>query len=105
MARASCRKRKNKITCLDQKEGLIVEDDNILQFATSFHGDILGPVTNNTNISLDIALDNVLSESDGFKLEKHFSLEEIKFIVFYMNNNKARDLDGLKKRVYQHFLS
>ena len=63
---------------MNQDEGLTVGDENMF-----------GPVNSNSSISLNISLNNVLSESDRIKLENAFSLGEIKFAVFNMKHNQS----------------
>ena len=103
MAKASGRKSKSRITSLLQDGGLIVGEGDILKYATSYYKNLFGPVVNNTSISLDVVLENVLSESDRIKLEKPFSLEEIEFAVFNMKHNKSPGPDGLPIEFYQYF--
>ena len=78
MAKASGRKRKTKITSLDQEGVLITGDENILNFATSFYKELFGPVKNCASVELDIPLGNVLSSEDREMLVREFSVKELK---------------------------
>lgn len=102
MAKASGRKRRNKILQLQQEEGLIQGDKDILAYATNFYKELFGPV-DLLPISLSQAVDCVLDDQDREMLNRDFSLEEIKNVVFSMAHNKASGPDGFPIEFYQRF--
>ena len=65
MTKASGRKRKNKILSLEQEEGVIQGDMNILLYATSFYKSLFGPAASEIKVTLEEPIDSVLNDSDS----------------------------------------
>ena len=103
MAKASSRKRKNKITSLKQEGRVITGNENILEYASSYYKELFSPVQNCASVALEMPLDDVLSVEDGEELVKPFTLEEVEKMVFGMQHNKAPGPDGLPIEFYQKF--
>ena len=103
ISKASGRKRKNKIDSLTQEDGVIEGDEEILDYATNFYKKLFGPNDNVGNVTINLPMSSVLSETDKEKLCQAFSMEEIKYAVFQMKKNKAPGPDGLPIEFYQVF--
>ena len=103
VTKASGRKQENKILSLEQEEGVIQGDTDILLYATSFYKSLFGPAASGINVSLDVPIECVLNDSDRDFLEQEFTLDEIRVALFQMKHNKAAGLDGLPAEFYQHF--
>lgn len=96
ISKASSRKRKNRILSLSNNSNEVIQGDkDLLLFATSFYKNLFGPAEKMSNISLDVDMPSVLDDLDREKLDREFTLEEIKKAVFEMKPNKAPRPDGL----------
>jgi hypothetical protein len=96
------RKRRVKIHSLFHN-GFSVEDEGgINQVATSIYMDLFGP-----SLASNISMKNLpmkrLDEEDRILLTKHFSLEEIKKVVFSLKHNSTPGPNGLPAEFFQDF--
>jgi hypothetical protein len=80
MAKASGRRKKNKIKHLLHGDILLEGDELLLAHATEFYKKVFGESERN-EIPLDADFPHTLSELDNWELTKDFDLEEIKGIV------------------------
>uniref|UniRef100_A0ACD5TF06 Uncharacterized protein n=1 Tax=Avena sativa TaxID=4498 RepID=A0ACD5TF06_AVESA len=103
MAKASGRKRKNRILSLEQDDVMIQGDNDILLFATSYYNSLFGPSASVFNVSLEIPIECALDDLNRAFLEQEFTLDEIRVSLFQMKHNKAAGPDGLPAEFYQHF--
>ena len=87
-AKANGRLRRNKINRLEQAEGIIEGDKNLIDYITTFYKKLFGP-PDNSSVSLNI--DNPIRIQEGCenKLVEEASLEEMKKVVFKMTHNKS----------------
>lgn len=92
---------KKGINPLEQDEGKIEGEKNLIDYITNFYKNLFGHPETST-ISLDI--DNPKTIPDGAveKLITPFSLEEIKEVVFKMAHKKSPGPDGFTTDFYQH---
>jgi hypothetical protein len=102
---ANGRYRKTRITQLEQEEGIIVGQRNLMEYVTKFYKHLFGePETNQFSIEEDIRDDiPQVSAMENEVLTCHFSEEEIKNVVFQMESNKAPGPDGFPAEFYQYF--
>ena len=103
IAKASGRKRRNKIISLRDEDLLIQGDQALLNYATSFYKNLFGAGSNIESISLVVPIPVVLDDQDRIRLTEPFSLNEIKIAVFQMKPNKSPGLNGLPAEFYQKF--
>jgi hypothetical protein len=103
MDRASGRRRINRISILNQEEGMVQGDANILSYATAFYKNLFGPCSSIADFHMEGVIQNVLTKVDTETLDRMFSLEEIKMAVFQMKHNKVSSPDGLPVEFYQKF--
>lgn len=83
MSRASSRKRKNRIISLNTASNEVIQGDkDLLLFATSFYKNLFGLAEGLSNISLEIDLPAVLNDADRSMVDREFTLEEIKKMLF-----------------------
>lgn len=101
-AKANGRHRRNKIHSLDQEEGKIEGDKNLMEYITRFYKELFGP-PDNSSVSLEVEHAKKISQEHRDKLIDKFSLEEIKHVVFNMAHNKSPGPDGFTVEFYQHF--
>ena len=102
---ANGRRRKTKITQLEQEEGIIVGDANLKDYITDYYKRLFGPHLQNS-FSLDETLRHDIpqvSEEENEVLVAPFSEEEVKMTIFDMEYNKAPGPDGFPIEFYQFF--
>lgn len=58
---------------------------------------------NNFNVTVDLEFPFVLDDIARSLLDREYTLEEIKTVVFQMKHNKAPGPDGFPAEFYQHF--
>ena len=68
-----------------------------------FYKKLFGPNDNVGNVTVNISMPSILSESDKEKFSQPFTMEEIETAVFQMKKNKAPGPDGLPLEFYQFF--
>jgi hypothetical protein len=102
MAKASGRRKKNRIKHLWHGDILLEGDDLLLAHATEFYTLLFGELERN-GISLDIDFPHTLSEIENWDLTKDFEMEEIKSIVCSLAHNKSPGPDGFPGEFYQFF--
>ena len=101
-AKANGRRRKNMITALNQAEGLITEEKEIVDYITNFYKNLFGQPDCNS-IVLQIENPELVPNSDIGKLTEPFTEKEVKEVVFKMAHNKSPGPDGFNVEFYQHF--
>lgn len=82
-AKANGKRRKNRILSLEQEEGLIEGEENLMQYITSFYKNLFGQ-TDPSSITLNIQATERISPQDAIELTRPFSKEELKSVVFSM---------------------
>jgi hypothetical protein len=102
MAKASGRRKKNRIKQLWHGDVLLEGDDLLQAHATEFYTKLFGESDRN-GISLDIDFPHTLSEVENRDLTKEFEIEEIKNIVCSLAHNKSPGPDGFPGEFYQFF--
>lgn len=91
---ANGRRRKNRINALDQEEGRIEGEKDLIHYITIFYKKLFGhPEV--SNISLDVENPKTIPGGAADKLTAPFSLEEMKEVVFKMAHNKSPRPDGV----------
>jgi hypothetical protein len=73
MAKASGRKRRNKIISLHHENSLIQGDKELLNYATDFYKQLFGRSDTIPDIFLDLPIANCLDEEDRKTLSAPFS--------------------------------
>jgi hypothetical protein len=92
-AKANGRKRKNMIYSLDQEEGEIKGQSDLMKYITNFYKQLFGPPPEN-DFTLNLEGIAMLSEAEKERLIRPIEMEELKKVVFGMENNKAPGPDG-----------
>lgn len=101
-AKANGRKRKNMIYSLDQEEGEIKGQSDLMKYITNFYKQLFGPPPEN-DFTLNLEGIAMLSEAEKERLIRPIEMEELKKVVFGMENNKAPGPDGFPVEFYKHF--
>nr|ABF93982.1 retrotransposon protein, putative, unclassified [Oryza sativa Japonica Group] len=101
-AKANGRKRKNMIYSLDQEDGEIKGQSDLMKYITNFYKQLFGPPPEN-DFTLNLEGIAMLSEAEKERLIRPIEMEELKKVVFGMENNKAPGPDGFPVEFYKHF--
>lgn len=101
-AKANGRKRKNMIYSLDQEEGEIKGQSDLMKYITNFYKQLFGPPPEN-DFTLNLEGIAMLSEAEKERLIRPIEMEELKKVFFGMENNKAPGPDGFPVEFYKHF--
>lgn len=96
------RRRKNRITSLEQEEGVTEGEEQLMKYITEFYKNLFGH-PDGASISLAELELVKISEEDKKKLLMPFSLQEIREVVFGMEKNKSPGPDGFPADFYQGF--
>jgi hypothetical protein len=102
-AKANGRKRKNMIHSLDQEEGEIKGQSDLMKYITNFYKQLFGPPPPENDFTLNLEGIAMLSEAEKERLIRPIEMEELKKVVFGMENNKAPGPDGFPVEFYKHF--
>lgn len=100
---ANGKKRKNSIIYLEDEDGRITGDENILVHATRFYSDLFGPAPGNMfQVDSEVwsGLEH-LSDLDNKIICKDFTEDEIRDALFQMEGNKAAGPDSIPVEFYQ----
>lgn len=101
-AKVNGRRRKNKIVSLEQDEGVIEGEEQLMKYITDFYKNLFGQ-PDNSNIYLSDQNLPKISREDVEELTKNFILQEIHDVVFGMEKNKSLGPDGFPADFYQEF--
>jgi hypothetical protein len=102
---ASDKRRKQHIFRLEQEDGIIVGDNELKRYITSYYKNLFGQPME-SNISLDESrIDDIphVTENENEILTSPFTMDEIKEAMFQMEHNKAPGPDGFPIEFYQVF--
>lgn len=95
-------RRKNMIVSLEQEEGNIEGEDEMMKYITNFYKNLFGK-RDISNVKVDIEEVGKISALQAEKLVKEFSMEEIHRVVFSMKHNKSPGPHGFPMEFYQRF--
>lgn len=86
---------------------MIHGDKNMLLFAIAFYNKRIGPITCMLNITPDVDMLVVLDGLGKILLDREFTVEEIRIVLFHLKHDKAPDPDRLPIKFYwkyQHII-
>lgn len=101
-AKANGRKRKERIYSLNKDGEVIAGQQELVKFIANFYKNLFGP-PEETEVRLHNLEMSQLSEQQKDDLMRPFSMEELKEVVFEMENNKAPGPDGFPVDFYKAF--
>lgn len=101
-AKANGRRRKNIILSLEQEEGEIKGEEDLMRYIIDFYKKLFRPSINNS-ISLEVEDTSRISDNQALELIRPFSMEELKLAVFQMERNKSPGPDGFPVEFYQNY--
>jgi hypothetical protein len=104
---ANGKRRKTKISSLEQDEGVIEGEEELTKYITKYYKDLFGKSGGN-NFSLNESMVEDIPQVTQLEkdlLEAEFSEKEVREAIFGMKHNKAPGPDGFPAEFYQVFWS
>jgi predicted secreted Zn-dependent protease len=104
---ANGKKRKTRISRLEQEEGVVEGHEQLLKYITKYYKSLFGNSERNNfsmNKSMNEDIPQVTSVENGL-LEADFSEKEVREAIFQMKHNKTPGPNGFPAEFYQIFWS
>jgi hypothetical protein len=104
---ANGKKRKTRIARLEQDDGVVEGDEQLLKFITNYYKGLFGSTESNNfsmNESVKEDIPQVTSVENELLVDE-FSEKEVREAIFQMKHNKAPGPDGFPVEFYQIFWS
>jgi hypothetical protein len=104
---ANGKRRKTRISRLEQEEGVVEREDQLLKYITNYYKGLFGNYERN-NFSMNESMREDIPQITPIEndlLVVEFSEKEVREAIFQMKHNKALGPDGFPTEFYQVFWS